>query len=337
MGAGSAADGTSPPFDDAPDGFFAPEAGRDEAEFWTEADAARHASKGRARRHRAAGASAHADRGIRHRIAAAWAAETSARRALRGKAGGDSGPPSHHKRRIAAGVVGGLALLAVAVAVTEAALNDGTTSDRAEAESSPTGSGSGSGSSDGLASTRGADTGSGEQAAVESEIVDAPSTGRPGTKRPPSKPAPTTTAPKAVTEAADPSLPTPGSSGPSPSPASPAPATPVPSTVAPTPTTAPPTPTTAAPKPPAAPTIQTFTAKAASSAGGACPPLQWAMTFTWATSHATSVTITGLLEQTLGNLPGDGSRVVCRLLPTPPLGGWTLTAAGAGGSATAKG
>jgi len=81
--------------------------------------------------------------------------------------------------------------------------------------------------------------------------------------------------------------------------------------------------------------VQSFTAKAASSPGGVCPPLQWATTFTWATTHASTVAITGLLEAPIDGLPGDGSRVVCRLLPTAPLGGWTLTASGAGGSATA--
>lgn len=328
MAAGPSADGA--------DVFFTAPDGRGEAEFWNEADGA--GSKAR-RRHRAPrkrpapahAATAAAPKGAKQRLAAAWAAETSARRALRGRSAGDGGPPRRN-RKIAAGFIGVVALLALGLALVEANANDGGGSDQAAAESGGSGSGtdfvsSGSGSD--------AEAGTADQPVVESEIVDAPTTTRTGTKKG-SKPAtPATTAPKAADLPAA-TVPAPKPSGNTPAPSTPNPATPVPSTVAPTPTTAPPTPTTAAPKPPAAPTVQSFTAKPASSAGGACPPLQWATTFTWATTNASSVTIAGLLEATQANLPGDGSRVVCRLLPTPPLGGWTLTATGAGGSTTAK-
>ena len=332
-------DDASMPPDDGPDAFFGTDPDVGTGEFWDEADA-KHATKGRHRRHRAssrageAGAAARVaaptrpPKGIRSRIGAAWTAEASARRALRGRTAGTTGPaPSHRRRKLAAGIVGGVALLAVALAVTEATWREAATTDRADATAA---GGDGPGSTSSSDSTSAGDQ---DRSVVESEIVDAPSS-RPSTKRTRPAAAPTTTTPKATAADPVPTLPKPGSSGPSaPVPVTTAPEAPAPN--APTPTTAPPTPTTAAPRPPAAPTVQTFTAKAATSAGGACPPLQWATTFTWATSNASTVAITGLLETTLSNLPGDGSRVVCRLLPGGPLGGWTLTATGAGGSTTA--
>ncbi|MGN6694083.1 MAG: hypothetical protein ACTHN0_07890 [Aquihabitans sp.] len=339
-------DGTAMPVDDAPDAFFGRPEDQEPSEFWEEADA-RHGGKDRRRRHRAprAGAAAAAAHpapaarppsGIRSRVAAAWAAEASARRALRGRKAGANGPvPADRRRRkVAAGIIGAVALVAVALAVTEASWRDAATTDSAEASGATTdGSGGSDASSASSGSSYDAQT---ADAAVESEIVDAPRS-RQTTAKSRAKTTTTTAAPKSqVADPAAPKLPKPGSSGPSaPKPTTPAPATPAPTTVAP-PTTAPPTPTTTTPRPPAAPTVQTFTAKAATSAGGACPPLQWATTFTWATTNASTVDITGLLETTQANLPGDGSRVVCRLLPGGPLGGWTLTATGPGGRTTAS-
>jgi hypothetical protein len=348
-------EGPAVPLDDAPDAFFGmPEP--DPSDFWEEVEA-RHSGKARRRRHRAAGrttataATATAapaastsststsskipGSGIRSRVAAAWAAEASARRALRDRKAGTTGPPpsGRRHRKAAAAIVGGLALVALALAVTEANWRDAASTDSAEATAASTDGSGASPASDGSSLD--------DQTAdpvVESQIVDAP---RPEstktTSRARAKTTTTTSAPRSVgADPAGPSLPTPGSSGPpAPKPATPAPTTPAPTTATPA-TTAPPTPATTAPRPPAVPTVQVFTAKAATSAGGACPPLQWATTFTWATANASSVTISGLLETTQANLPGDGSRVVCRLLPGGPLGGWTLTATGPGGTATAS-
>lgn len=107
-----------------------------------------------------------------------------------------------------------------------------------------------------------------------------------------------------------------------------APPAPAPSTF----TTDPPAATTTT-RPPA-PTIQAFTAAGSPNPDGPCPIGQWATTFTWATTNATSVRITAVGETTQSNLPPDGQRIVCRPGPTPPNSGWTLTATGPGGTAS---
>ena len=325
MVAGPTADEPSTPLDAGSDEFFAAAPERDESEFWSEADGAKGGAS-RARRR----APADRPRGLRQRLGAAWAAESSARRALRGRSTG-ADETGRRRRRMAAGVVGGVALLAAALAVGESIVNDGTSSDRAGAEESALETGTGP-STDGVGGAT-----AGGDGFVEPAVVDPPA----GTRtKPASRPkaATTTTAPKATTTApagspaagsGSPSIGGSGGSGGA------APAPPVPTTAPAPPATAPPATPTTAPRP-AVPTVQSFTATPASSAGGVCPPLQWATTFTWSTTHATTVTITGLLEATQSGLPGDGSRVVCRLLPTGPVGGWTLTATGPGGSATAS-
>lgn len=216
-----------------------------------------------------------------------------------------------------------LALLAGAEAVREGSTSD----DQAQAE---TGSNAPGGSSSASPVGGGADDE--VRPTVPSQIIDAPSSRRP-TARPASKATTTTTRPSAATSTtAVPAAGRPGAPGPAPA----VPATAVPPTAAPRPAPPATAPPTTAPPPPAAPTVQSFTATPASAPGGACGALQWATTLSWSTTNATAVTITGLLEPTLSALPGDGTRVVCRALPTPPIGGWALRATGPGGTATAS-
>lgn len=105
---------------------------------------------------------------------------------------------------------------------------------------------------------------------------------------------------------------------------------PPPSTFTPaTSTTAPP----AAPVPPAAPSVDSFTATPAANPGAAgCGPNEWATTFAWSTTDTTSAAITGSGEPAISGLAADGSHVACRFTPSPPSGGWTLTATGPGGT-----
>ncbi|MCB0962591.1 MAG: sigma-70 family RNA polymerase sigma factor [Acidimicrobiales bacterium] len=109
-----------------------------------------------------------------------------------------------------------------------------------------------------------------------------------------------------------------------------APPAPPPSTFTPgASTTAPP----AAPVPPAAPSVDAFTATPAANPGaGGCGPNEWATTFAWSTTDATSAAITGSGEPAISGLAADGSHVACRFTPSPPPGGWTLTATGPGGT-----
>lgn len=346
MGAEPFASGDPAMLADLPDDLFgAVGSGPGEADFWTEADRKGHggwAASVRPRRHRKTSAHAAsvappppaapaaAKRTIRGRLAAAWAAETSARRALRYRPEGAPKEPGKG-RKIAVGIVAVAALFAVGVAVADLLEHDRSNSEGADLESAAgLAPGSDSTSEEGPA----ADT---ERAAVESEIVDATTTPRRSSSTSPAstkKVTPSPTTPKSTSSASGSS----GGSSPSasPSPARPAtPTTAVPTTAAPkpvTPTTA--VPATTAP-PPAKPTVQAFTAKAAAAPGGTCSALQWATTLTWNTSSATSVAITGLLEQPLTALPGDGTKTICRALPGGPLGGWTLTATGPGGNTTA--
>lgn len=346
MGAEPFASGDPAMVTDLPDDLFGTVgSGPGEADFWTEADRKRRggrAGAGRTRRHRmpathAATATAtpsvtaRPKRTWRGRLAAAWAAESSARRALRYQPEGTPKQPGKG-RKVVAGVVAVAALIAAGVAVADLLDHDGT-SDRDTELQSAAGLAPGS---DGADETDAADR---DDAAVESEIVTATTSPR-RTKAPTkaaSTPTVTPATPKAATPAGSSGSSSSGSSSgsPSPKPTTPTGSNPVvPTTAAPrpvTPTTA--VPTTAAP--PARPSVQSFTAKAATSPGGACAALQWATTLTWTTTSATSVSITGLLEQPLSSLPGDGTKTVCRALPGGPLGGWTLTATGPGGNTTA--
>jgi RNA polymerase sigma factor (sigma-70 family) len=111
--------------------------------------------------------------------------------------------------------------------------------------------------------------------------------------------------------------------------------------VAPNPTVAPTAPTTTRPPTttttrPAAPTVTDFRATLAGSPGGACPAGQWGTSLAWSTTGATAVRIAATTVATASGLPPNGSRVVCRPTPGAPPGGWTLTATGPGGSATAS-
>lgn len=91
-----------------------------------------------------------------------------------------------------------------------------------------------------------------------------------------------------------------------------------------------------APVPPAAPTVQSFTVANPTAPDAPCSIGSWAFTLTWQTSDATTVAIgTGAGNPTSG-LPPDGTTVICRATPSPPPSGWTLTATGPGGTATAS-
>jgi hypothetical protein len=320
-----------------PDDVFGPPgSGRDESEFWSEADHAHHAgwaASARPRRHRRPrrattsepATTAGASRSIRGRLAAAWAAEASARRALRSRPAGTPKEPGRGRKAVA-GLVAVVALLVIGVAVADLLAHNGTSAP--EDATSPDGSAGLAPGGDDPAAARSADR---VRTTTASRIVDAPTAERTRTKPVKAPTAPKTTAAEPVaTTVARPSSGAPAA----PAPAAATPASPAPTTAAPkAPTPPPTTPTTAAP--PAKPSVQSFDATAATSPGGACPALQWATTLRWSTTAATAVSISGLLEPTLGSLPGDGSRVVCRSLPGGPLGGWTLTATGPGGSTTA--
>ncbi|MCB0971273.1 MAG: sigma-70 family RNA polymerase sigma factor [Acidimicrobiales bacterium] len=107
-----------------------------------------------------------------------------------------------------------------------------------------------------------------------------------------------------------------------------APSAPPPSVFTPGATTAPP----AAPPPPAAPSVDGFSVATPVAPGGACGPNGWPFTFTWSTTDASTVAITTPGEAAISGLPADGSHVACRLTPSPPPAGWTLTATGPGGT-----
>ncbi len=117
---------------------------------------------------------------------------------------------------------------------------------------------------------------------------------------------------------------------PGPTPVPPPPASPPPVSPPPVAPPVPPPPTT-----PAAPTVDSFTATPAVAPGGACPGGQWATTLAWTTTGATIVSIAAADIAPITGLPADGSTVACRLTPSPPIGGWTLTATGPGGTDTA--
>jgi hypothetical protein len=298
------------------DDVMGPDVGAED--FWAAADRSRAGRRAEVRPGRPS---------LRARAAAAWTAEVTAMRALRSRAtpgaAAASGPAARSAdRRKRVGVaVACVAALAALVAVGDAMRREGPPREAA--------AGADDGREGELVST-GSDGSSADPTAggtVPSEIIDAP------LPEPPVKVRAAQTTPKAAAAASTttiaPSAPKPAS----PTPRPPTPAT-VPTTTAPRPATPPPAaPPTTAPKPPA-PRVDSFTATVASKAGGDCPALQWATTFRWSTTGATSVAITGLLETAQRNLPADGTKVVCRALPAGPLGGWTLTATGPGGTAT---
>jgi hypothetical protein len=312
-----------------------------EEDFWSAADRSRPGLRAKIRRRRAKddgrrvreaapatvapAAARHAKPSLRARAAAAWASEMAAMRALRSRPVGNGAaaavPSTTDRRRKTFVMVGaGVAAVALLVAIGDAALRDGPPRQEAAGASADDGTelvstGSGSASSDDVSDT------------VPSQIIDGPSAAPP--KKVPRASKPAAAPAKATTTTAAPRP----ASPPTPPPARPTPAPAAPPTTAPRPTV-PPTPPTTAPRP-AAPKVDQFTATVASSPGGACAPLQWATTFRWATTNASTVAITGLLEPTQSNLSADGSKVVCRAIPTAPLGGWTLTATGPGGSSTA--
>ena len=300
------------------DDVMGPDVGAED--FWAAADRSRSGRRAEVRPGRSS---------LRARAAAAWTAEVTAMRALRSRstpgAAAASGPAarSADRRKRVVVAVACVAALAALVAIGDAVRREGPPREAAAGaddgrDGELVSTGSGASSADPTA-----------RGTVPSEIIDAPLP-KPPVKVRAEQATPKATAAAATTTTTAPSGPKPAA----PTPRPPAPAT-VPTTAAPRPATPPPAaPPTTAPKPPA-PRVDSFTATAASKAGGDCPALQWATTFRWSTTAATSVAITGLLETAQRNLPADGTKVVCRALPAGPLGGWTLTATGPGGGTTA--
>lgn len=171
--------------------------------------------------------------------------------------------------------------------------------------------------------------------------VEAPSTTRDGDPRSGSTTTSAAVAGPGATTAPELVAPT---TAPADAPATTAPPEGQPATTAPaaTPTTtAPPQttttrPTTTTTAPPRVPTVVRFSAVAATSPGGDCPPARFATTLWWSSRNATSATIEATGVTTLTGLAASGTRVVCRFTPGAPPGGWKLTVTGPGGTATAS-
>jgi RNA polymerase sigma factor (sigma-70 family) len=168
-----------------------------------------------------------------------------------------------------------------------------------------------------------ADDGSEDEApsTTTSSVDDTTTTEVGALPAPGSSPSSSTTAPPAA-DATTPSptlAPTPPGAGPT-------------TTVATAPPTTTPRPSTTTTTRPSPPRILSFTATAATSPGGACPPARWATTLSWRTAGATTVEIRATGVATVDGLPTAGTHRTCRFSPSPPPGGWTLVVTGPGGT-----